>query len=108
MQTKLPVYQGSSTNIQPNFTAKKSIFPALPSGGLAQTYLEAAVDHRNNTPVHAVITFAAEGDNRFDALTMASLLVDLLNLTHLSAEHFNHPNDWNLVFGPFTSDGMFT
>lgn len=70
--------------------------------------MKAAVDHLQNTPAHALITFVAEGDNRFDALSMASLLVDLLSLSSLSAEQFHHPRDWNLVFGPFNSDSMYT
>lgn len=81
----------------------------MPSGGLAKTYLEAAVSTLDQIAVQIIITFAAEGDNRHDALQMASLVASLIGVSQTSAEQFSQPSDWNLLFGPMSgSDGMFT
>lgn len=81
----------------------------MPSGGLARTYLEAAASTLDSTPMQAIVTFAAEGDNRHDALQMAALVATLLDLSHLPADSFSQPSDWDLLFGPMSgSDGMFT
>jgi len=98
MKSALPVYQSSS----PNTTT----IPAMPSSGLAKAYLEAAVDLKK-VPTQALITFAAEGDNRSDALTMASLLLSLLSLSSKSTLPFTQPSDWSLLFGSQINDSMF-
>jgi hypothetical protein len=108
MQSTLPVYEKSSSDSQLAASSSSSL-PPMPSGGLARTYLEAAASTSDKIPMQAIITFAAEGDNRNDALQMAALVASLLNLSHLPAESFSQPSDWNLLFGPMSgSDGMFT
>lgn len=84
-----------------------SKLPAMPSGGLAKTYLQEAI--LQGISVHALITFAAEGDNRSDALAMAALLSELLgaNGGDSLSQPLKEPRDWSLLFGSQANDSMF-
>lgn len=96
MQSILPTLQAPSPNA----------LPALPGGGLAKAYLQAAASCPK-TPFSALATFTAEGDNRNDGLAMAALLIDLLGRPSLAQGALAQPTDWALLFGSQTNDSMF-
>lgn len=76
--------------------SKNKHVPQLPGSGFARKLLllarEKAIDQ-----LLALITFVSEGDNRFDALQLASSLNRVLNVKPDCEWKF--PPSWNMLFG---------
>ena len=105
----LPVY--TRANTQPNHdlasSSKSNIksIPPMPAGGLVRKILKAAKKEDNYPTTTALLIFAAEGDNRADAMVMANLIINTIH--NNTKSRLNQPSDWNLLFGPPLEPGMF-
>lgn len=105
----LPVYTSANTHANHELSRRADShtdsIPPMPSGGLARKILRATKNDSNWPTTTALLVFAAEGDNRADAMAMANLIV---NTTHNDKHsQLSQPSDWNLLFGPPVEPGMF-
>lgn len=106
----LPIYSSANTD-KPSttFSRQDKTFsdkiPPMPAGGLVRKILKTAKNEPNWPTTTALLIFAAEGDNRADAMAMANLIVKTLHGN--SQFELRQPSDWNLFFGPPVEPGMF-
>lgn len=105
----LPVYTRANTHaiheLAKEAKNQDDSIPPMPAGGLVRKILKAAKKESNWVPTTALLVFAAEGDNRADAMAMAKLIVDTTQSNKDS--RLSQPSDWNLLFGPPLEPGMF-
>ncbi|PWN32644.1 uncharacterized protein FA14DRAFT_161990 [Meira miltonrushii] len=105
----LPVYTRANTHaiheLTRNTGGNDDSIPPMPAGGLVRKLLKAAKKEPNWLPTTALLVFAAEGDNRADAMAMAKLIVNTSQDNKNS--QLSQPSDWNLLFGPPLEPGMF-
>lgn len=130
LAAQLPLYADRAGATAAAAAAAWMRLPPLPAGGLARRLLLAAASAGGSPPTRALAIFAAEGDNRADALAMARLVRALLAgagtpgaqtqreegsapdeeaaaVAAANVPRIVPPRDWQLVFGGPFSEGLF-
>lgn len=111
LTAKVPSYAASTENGTASDKQQPGTPPpSMPAGGLVRSLLQHASLHDTWPTTVALLIFAAEGDNRADAMAMAQILLQSLPSTRSQPDtqtFLAEPSDWRLLYGPPLQPGMF-
>lgn len=95
--TVFPIPKYTSPVPQKPGVENESQIPFIPGGGITRRILS-SVPKAWSIPIAALLRFALDGDNRADAYSLASIVVQVVGID-LNSVEWRQPESWDGLFG---------
>lgn len=95
--TVFPIPRYTSPVPQKRTVQNESHIPFIPGGGITRRVLS-SLPADWSIPIAALLRFALDGDNRADAYSLASIVVQVVGID-LSSVKWKQPESWEGLFG---------